>query len=237
LARFFVKTGGNIGIGTTAPAANLHISNGVTGTSLFVDNTYTDASNYERLSIGWAANLLTISTQAAGTGTVRNINLAANTVSVTGTLSVSADINAGAGNAYTWQGRAKMYSGADGVITLSNAASAGFTRLNFGAIDSTGPALSRSGTTLSVTDGAGAAGGIFNVTGSLYLGSSALTLTSGAVGLPKMSASASAPGAAGSKLEVVCGTNAGTAKLIMYAGTSGTAVTVIDNVGAGVSGC
>lgn len=74
--------------------------------------------------------------------------------------------------------------------------------------------------------------------GNLQIGSTTqLTLTQGAVGLAKITASASAPGASGSKLEVVCGTNAGTAKLIMYAGTSGTAVTVLDNVGAGVTGC
>jgi len=53
----------------------------------------------------------------------------------------------------------------------------------------------------------------------------------------KMTASASAPGADGAKFEVVCGTNAGTVKLIMYGGTSGTATTIVDNVGAGATGC
>jgi hypothetical protein len=40
-------------------------------------NTYTDASNYERAVFDWTttANTLTIGTQAAGTGTVRNINI------------------------------------------------------------------------------------------------------------------------------------------------------------------
>lgn len=71
----------------------------------------------------------------------------------------------------------------------------------------------------------------------LATGAGTLTLTTGAVGLSKMTASASAPGAAGGKLELVCGTNAGTAKLVAYAGTSGTAVTVLDNIGAGVTGC
>lgn len=36
-------------------------------------NTHTDASNYERLSIGWGSNICTIQTQAAGTGTLRNL--------------------------------------------------------------------------------------------------------------------------------------------------------------------
>lgn len=73
--------------------------------------------------------------------------------------------------------------------------------------------------------------------GMLSLGVTTLTLTAGAIGLPKMTASGTAPGATGAKLEVVCGTNAGTAKLVIYAGTSGTALDIKDNIGAGVTGC
>lgn len=77
-----------------------------------------------------------------------------------------------------------------------------------------------------------------SITGTtLKTGAGALTLTTGAIGMNTMTASASAPGAGGAKFEVVCGTNAGTVKLVMYGGTSGTAVTVVDNVGGGVSGC
>lgn len=76
------------------------------------------------------------------------------------------------------------------------------------------------------------------VLGGFQLGSNtALTLTSGALGLAKIAASASAPGAGGGKVELVCGTNAGTAKLVAYAGTSGTATLILDNIGAGVTGC
>ncbi len=113
-----------------------------------VYNTFTDSSNYERLGITWSGNAVTIATEAAGTGSVRALN-------------------------------------------------------------------------------------IINPT----IGSSSLSLTSGAIGLSKMTASASAPGAGGAKLELVCGTNAGTAKLVISAGTSATTVTVIDNIGAGVTGC
>ena len=78
--------------------------------------------------------------------------------------------------------------------------------------------------------------GAFTSAGALQIGAT-LTLTNGAWGVPKITASASAPGADGAKFEVVCGTNAGTAKLIMYAGTSTTSVNVVDNVGSGVTGC
>lgn len=74
--------------------------------------------------------------------------------------------------------------------------------------------------------------------GSLQVGSvTALTLANGEFGLMKETASGTAPGAAGLKLTVVCGTGGGSAKLIAYAGTSTTPVTVLDNIGSGVTGC
>ena len=62
-------------------------------------------------------------------------------------------------------------------------------------------------------------------------------INTGEIGLTKITASGSAPGAAGGKFELVCGTNSGTAKLIAYAGTSTTPVTIVDNIGSGVTGC
>jgi len=75
------------------------------------------------------------------------------------------------------------------------------------------------------------------IPGSLALGAGTLTVSAGSVGLSKITASAAAAGAGGGKIELVCGTNAGTAKLIAYAGTSTTAVTILDNIGSGVTGC
>lgn len=61
-----------------------------------VYNTFTDASNYERGDFCWTdtTNTLTIATQAAGTGTARNITFApaGGTTSITGALSVSGQI-------------------------------------------------------------------------------------------------------------------------------------------------
>jgi hypothetical protein len=64
-----------------------------------------------------------------------------------------------------------------------------------------------------------------------------LTLATGEVGLAKVAASGSAPGAAGLKFAAVCGSGAGTLKIIAYAGTSTTPVTIVDNVGASATGC
>jgi len=45
------------------------------GSGHYLYNLDTDASNYERLSIGWASNTLKINAEAAGTGTLRNLGL------------------------------------------------------------------------------------------------------------------------------------------------------------------
>lgn len=73
--------------------------------------------------------------------------------------------------------------------------------------------------------------------GSAQIGGTALTLAAGEWGLPKITVSGTAPGASGGKLALVCGTNAGTAKLVIYAGTSTAPVTILDNIGSGLSGC
>lgn len=80
-------------------------------------------------------------------------------------------------------------------------------------------------------------GGSLTVVGPTNLSSGALTLTTFAVGLGKMTASGSAPGATGAKLELVCGTGAGSVKLTVLGGTSTTPVTIVDNIGSGVTGC
>ncbi len=49
--------------------------NGTNAQTFRVYNTYTDASNYERGILAWESNALFVGTQAAGTGTVRDIFL------------------------------------------------------------------------------------------------------------------------------------------------------------------
>lgn len=71
----------------------------------------------------------------------------------------------------------------------------------------------------------------------LTASSTLLALNNGELGFAKITAGASAPGASGAKLAVRCGTNAGSAKIVAYAGTSSTGVTVLDNIGSGVTGC
>lgn len=81
----------------------------------------------------------------------------------------------------------------------------------------------------------------FKIQGGLQVGdpvgSAVFTMGVGEISMRLNTASGTAPGAQGLKFGTVCGTNAGTAKIITYAGTSTTPVTIIDNVGSGVSGC
>lgn len=101
--------------------------------------------------------------------------------------------------------------------------------------------LQDSGTlTIGATAASGAAklqvtGG--TLTDKASVGAGLLTLSSGELGISKIAASGVAPGSSGGKLSLVCGTNPGTAKLVITAGTSTTPATVVDNIGAGVAGC
>jgi hypothetical protein len=65
----------NIINGTTTFTNNVSVANGIAPTALYLYNSYTDASNYERGKVGWASNTFEISTEAIGTGTRRAIKL------------------------------------------------------------------------------------------------------------------------------------------------------------------
>jgi hypothetical protein len=63
----------------TADADNeLALRSGTDAQQLNVYNTYTDASNYERLEIKWDTNIATIDSTAAGTGTARSFDISYN---------------------------------------------------------------------------------------------------------------------------------------------------------------
>ena len=64
-----------------------------------------------------------------------------------------------------------------------------------------------------------------------------LNVNQSQIGIAKGATSTTAPGASGLKLGVICGTNPGTLMIVAYAGSSTTPSTVVDNVGAGVTGC
>ncbi len=54
-------------------SGDLELRNSTTATTLYTYHTFTDTSNYERSVIGWVTNTLEIGTQAAGTGSTRQL--------------------------------------------------------------------------------------------------------------------------------------------------------------------
>lgn len=71
--------------------------NGTSAQSKRIYNTYTDASNYERAVIDWqtSANILRIGTEAAGTGTVRNVQFVGGNVGIGRNPAYLLDVNGG----------------------------------------------------------------------------------------------------------------------------------------------
>ena len=59
--------------------------NGTNAQTFRVYNTFTDASNYERLGLTWASNTCTISSENAGTGTKRDVKLEGFNVTINST--------------------------------------------------------------------------------------------------------------------------------------------------------
>jgi len=97
---FRISNTGFVGIGISSPTTNLTVAKGTSTTSQHIYNTYTDASNYERFTIDWktTANVLRLSTEAAGTGTVRNIALIGGNLGI-GTASPQAFLHSIKGSA------------------------------------------------------------------------------------------------------------------------------------------
>jgi hypothetical protein len=83
--------------------------NSINAQTFRIYNTFTDASNYERVSFGWSTNIFTIGRESAGTGITRNIRIVggnavlgigeAPSAAVSWTFSVN-NILAGTDNAY-----------------------------------------------------------------------------------------------------------------------------------------
>ena len=159
-------------------AANtLVLSSGATAQNLHVYNTYTDASNYERLSITNDGSRASIIPAHAGTGTARSLALGAGGSSrweintsghLTAVTDAAYDIGPGnanrprniyasglirapsvyADNSFLFAGKGGVQASADGFLFLSDNAGTGFDRLAFGGISSASPALKQSSATL-----------------------------------------------------------------------------------------
>ena len=146
--------------GITGNANVLDVINSTTAQALHVFNNFTDASNYERGVVDWvaAANVFSIGTQNAGSGTARNVvivhggttkvTISASSVTLANGLVAGSDISTSSTGGFYWSLRSAMFSPSDGLIRLSNQAGSDFGRLQFGGTTSSFPALKRSGALL-----------------------------------------------------------------------------------------
>lgn len=149
---------GGLGVGVAPPAAGAIQASGniLTGNELQV-------SGFSRLQLGVVngqANLLNWAASAgigldfATDGTLKIRNRAQN---ADGSITLDNLTHAAAG-ATLWNGRSQIFSPADGVIQVLNAAATGFTRLILGTNNTSGVALKKDGVGIQLADGAGTAG-------------------------------------------------------------------------------
>ena len=185
-ANLFLRSSAVISFGGDAKlfsdaAGILAQRNGTAKQTLRIYNTYTSASIYERAVMDWngpTPGNLQIGTEFLGSGSgmaarpidfvtggvVRMSIAAAGTVAVAGSITVASSIT-GAGQTginasgvITIVNRCLLYPPSDGVLTISNNAGTGFTRLEFGA------------TNLGISRGTGSPEGVVTaLVGSLYI--------------------------------------------------------------------
>ena len=86
-------------------AANtLALRNGTAAQTFNIYNTYTDASNYERGALYWNSNVLTLASQALGTGGARNIRIdSSNDNIILDTITADASDGRDIGSAVLWR--------------------------------------------------------------------------------------------------------------------------------------
>jgi hypothetical protein len=157
--------------------------NGTNAQTFRVYNTYTDASNYERLGITWASNVCTIGLAQAGTGLVRSLVIAgANATSGAGgnvTITAGNGSGAGAGGNIILQPGAQGTSGGNGQIRINTSAGVD-TGFNFTNTYASYPTLEqarlyiRSGSNSNVIElnASGGSIGIGKTNGQFSIGSS-----------------------------------------------------------------
>lgn len=127
-------------------AAQMAQRNGTNPQAFSIYNTYTDGSNYERVSMGWNGNIFEIRSQAAGTGAVRSVRFTGTILLPAGTG--SANISAyGSGTSISGDNGLRL-NGYNGTLelTLNNAATNSrvlfsATKIDMTSLPTTDPAV------------------------------------------------------------------------------------------------
>lgn len=244
-----ISSTGLLGVGGTPPAGieGYFTSAGVTNFRL--DTSIADDVQFEWYKGGvakWTARNDSTGSAAADAWVLANgSGTDALSVSQTGIVGIntitpyptaSLDIRGSGGRFYL------RNTGATDSNTLGGAL---FTHTTNGTVTVQGAQSTGAGTGVSFTvdlangrigagTGATAPQATINTTGNVLIGTAAAwTASNGQFGLAKITDPGTAPGAGITKIHAMAGTNAGTCKLVAYAGTSTTPVTIVDNIGSG----
>lgn len=144
-------SGGGGGSGTvTSVATTLPIAGGtITGAGTISCPTCgVTGTSLAQFAATTSAQLAGVISDETGTGAL--VFATAPTLiglNVTGVIAATSDIHAGASSNIYWTGRSTMHSSANGIVTLTNNAATGLTRLNLGCDTASCGGFSVSGTT------------------------------------------------------------------------------------------
>lgn len=126
--------------------------NGANAQAYNIYNTFTSSTNYERGFLRWSSNNFEIGSEAAGSGSNREVRILAGTATyrfATNNLAVfPGSLTLGQTSGLFWFGRGRMQANADGVFSIEVNAGGNFDRLQFGGTTASFPALKRSSTVL-----------------------------------------------------------------------------------------
>lgn len=162
--------------------------------------------------------------------------------SVTGNITVSGQLAAGAASYIVWTGRTAMRSPADGVMVLTNAAETDFSRLQFGGTTSSFPALKRSATILEcvLADDSGNApfkASQFNITAAasrIVPGATSLSLRNNADNADNLIVTDAGAGTFRAGITATTGTFSGAVTALTFGGVTISATNIS---GAGTVAC
>jgi hypothetical protein len=132
---------------TRDDAANtLALRNAANAQTFNIYNTFTSATNHERLRLAWASNVAILGTEkGSGGGTARNLEIQTDGITRISWSGAVGNTAIGAGLALIFNERVRLIpSGGDGILRLTNIGDSGFDRLQFGGTTSSFPALKRS---------------------------------------------------------------------------------------------
>lgn len=210
-------TNSRVGLLTTAPTHTLTI--GSTGTGFVQYNTSDQITNFERGTLSWVANVLTLKTEFGGTGTARSLILQANISKITLSnnfpgIAFATTNTTSTGSHILFQSSANTLSSGNNTLVeihplINQTSTAGYTALLIQPTE-TGTG---SGTKLFISAGTNASPGLF------------LVSNTGAVTTPSINKITITAPATGSTLTIADGKTLTVSNTLVLAGTDSTTMT------------